>query len=178
MCNSKFAAMCRFNPIENSATLTASFAKRAGMVGTAEYNYLVSLRKSNPGLVVLKATHASPTPKTDEEGKVKPRDPFAKVSYKAMEDYMSQCRTKDAYQKEFNNIRLLSKGQPVPYQYVRQWFKKKFPLFGSIDVQYDAEGFIVERIEEKVKATVEQEVVRPATKPSKPEIVEELPLVA
>lgn len=115
MCNSKFAAMCRFNPIENSATLTASFAKRAGMVGTAEYNYLVSLRKSNPGLVVLKATHASPTPKTDEEGKVKPRDPFAKVSYKAMEDYMSQCRTKDAYQKEFNNIRLLSKGQPVYY---------------------------------------------------------------
>ena len=63
MCNSKFASMCRFNPIENSATLTASFAKRAGMVGTAEYNYLVSLRKSNPGLVVLKATHASPTPK-------------------------------------------------------------------------------------------------------------------
>ncbi|MBQ8191687.1 MAG: hypothetical protein IJZ45_07975 [Bacteroidaceae bacterium] len=81
MYNSKFAAMCRFNPIENSATLTASFAKRAGMVGTAEYNYLVSLRKSNPGLVVLKATHASPTPKTDEEGKVKPRDPFDKVSY-------------------------------------------------------------------------------------------------
>ena len=43
---------------------------------------------------------------------------------------------------------------------------------------YDAEGFIVERIEEKVKATVEQEVVSPATKPSVPEIVEELPLVA
>ena len=178
MCNSKFAAMCRFNPIENSATLTASFAKRAGMVGTAEYNYLVSLRKSNPGLVVLKATHASPTHKTDEEGKVKPRDPFAKVSYKAMEDYISLCRTKEAYQKELKNIRLLSKGQPVPYQYVRQWFKAKFPLFGSIDVKYDADGFIVERMEEKVKTVVEQEVMNPVAKPSEPEYFEELPLVA
>lgn len=178
MCNSKFATMCRFNPIENSATLTASFAKHAGIVGTAEYNYLVYLRNANPGLVVLKATHASPTPKTDKEGKVKPRDPFAKVSYKAMEDYMSQCRTKDAYQKEFNNIRLLSKGQPVPYQYVRQWFKAKFPLFGSIDVQYDADGFIVEQMEEMVKAVVEQEVMNPVAKPSEPECFEELPLGA
>ena len=146
MSKTNFATQCHFNVIENSATLTASFAKRAGMVGTAEYNYLVSLRKSNPGLVVLKATHASPTPKTDENGNPKPRDPFDKVSYKAMEDYMSLCRDKDAYQKEFNNIRLLSKGQPVPYQFVRKWFKAKFPLFGSIDVQYDAEGYIVERI--------------------------------
>lgn len=146
MSKTNFATQCRFNPIENSATLTASFAKRAGMVGTAEYNYLVSLRKSNPGLVVLKATHASPTPQLDEEGNPKERDPFDKVSYKAMLAYMAQCRNKDAYQKEFNNIRLLSKGQPVPYQFVRKWFKAKFPLFGSIDVQYDAEGYIVERI--------------------------------
>lgn len=146
MSKTNFATQCHFNVIENSATLTASFAKRAGMVGTAEYNYLVSLRKSNPGLVVLKATHASPTPQLDEEGNPKERDPFDKVSYKAMLAYMAQCRNKDAYQKEFNNIRLLSKGQPVPYQFVRKWFKSKFPLFGSIDVQYDAEGYIVERI--------------------------------
>lgn len=146
MSKTNFAIQCRFNPIANTATLTASFAKQAGMVGTAEYNYLVSLRKSNPGLVVLKATHASPTPRLDENGEPKPRDPFDKVSYKAMEDYMSLCRNKDAYQKEYKNIRLLSKGQPVPYQYVRKWFKAKFPLFGSIDVQYDADGYIVERI--------------------------------
>lgn len=178
MCKSKFATQCRFNPIENSATLTASFAKHAGIVGTAEYNYLVSLRNANPGLVVLKATHASPTPKTDENGNVKPRDPFAKVSYKAMKNYISLCRTKDAYQQEFDNICLLSKGQPVPYQYVRQWFKAKFPLFGSIDVQYDADGFIVEQMEEMVKAVVEQEVMSPVAKTSEPEYVEELPLVA
>ncbi len=146
MCMKKFAAQCRFDPSANTATLTAAFAKRAGMVGTAEYNYLVSLRSANPGLVVLKATHAAPTPKTDENGNTKPRDPFDKVSYKAMKDYISLCRSKETYQKEFDNIRLLSKGQPVPYQYVRMWFKAKFPLFGSIDVQYDADGFIVERI--------------------------------
>ena len=95
---------------------------------------------------MLKATHASPTPQLDENGKPKERDPFDKVSYKAMENYMSLCRNKDTYQKEFKNIRLLSKGQPVPYQFVRKWFKAKFPLFGSIDVQYDADGYIVERI--------------------------------
>lgn len=105
MCNSKFAAMCRFNPIENSATLTASFAKRAGMVGTAEYNYLVSLRKSNPGLVVLKATHASPTPKTDEEGNVKPRDPFDKVSYQKVSGRESGGRAQASiHQRPFESI--------------------------------------------------------------------------
>ena len=174
MKKAKFATMCRYNPIENSATLTSAFAKRAGIVGSAEYNYLVALRNDHPGLVVLKATHASPTPKTDEEGNVKPRDPFDKVSYKAMEAYISLCRTKDAYQQEFNNIRLLSLGQPAPYQYVRQWFKAKFPLFGSIDVKYDADGFIVERDEEKAKAVVKQKVMTPAQETYEPEFFEEL----
>jgi len=155
MCNSKYAKKCRYNPVENTATLTASFAKMAGIVGTAEYNYLVSLRNSNPGLVVLKATHNPGTPKTDENGKTKERDPFDKVSYKAMTDYISLCRTKDAYMKEFNNIRLLSKGQPAPYKYVRMWFKAKFPLFGSINVEYDADGFIVECA--TVRVEIEQE---------------------
>lgn len=161
MCNSKFASQCRFNPVENTATLIASFAKRAGIVGTAEYNYLVALRNANPGLVVLKATHKPGTPKVDENGKIKERDPFDKVSYKAMTDYISKCRTKDAYMKEFNNIRLLSKGQPAPYKYVRMWFKAKFPLFGSIDVMWDADGYIVERI--TVQAAVEAKTPEHAT---------------
>lgn len=178
MCKFKMGTQCRYNPVENTATLTSAFAKRAGIVGTVEYNYLVSLRNANPGLVVLKATHASPTPKTDENGKTKERDPFDKVSYKAMTDYISLCRTKDAYMKEFNNIRLLSKGQPAPYKYVRMWFKAKFPLFGSINVEYDADGFIVERIAVQAEVKTVRNTLVHRNQPVQQEAPEDLDAVA
>ena len=178
MCKSNMGTQCRYNPVENTATLTSVFAKRAGIVGTVEYNYLVSLRNANPGLVVLKATHASPTPKTDENGKTKERDPFDKVSYKAMTDYISKCRTKDAYMKEFNNIRLLSKGQPAPYKYVRMWFKEKFPLFGSINVEYDADGFIVERIAVQAEVKSVRKSLAQQNQPVQQDSTEELDAVA
>ena len=80
--------------------------------------------------------------------------------------------------KEFDNIRLLSKGQPAPYKYVRMWFKAKFPLFGSINVEYDTDGFIVERIEVQAEVKSVRKSLAQQNQPVQQEADDDLDAVA
>ena len=43
----------------------------------------------------------------------------------------------------FNNVRKLSRVQPMPYKYVKTWFENRFPYY-SEQPSFDADGFVID----------------------------------
>ena len=103
-------------------TITASrdFLIRAGQFGSAEFNILLDMQKSNPGYTVV-------------EHKIK-RNPnknvYGKLTYDKMDDfirghYSDETKRKDAL-VEFHIIKKTSKAMPAAYAYVKNWFLEKY----------------------------------------------------
>ena len=116
-----------YNPTTNTLTMTAAFSKKAGMLNTPEYRIVKQLRADNPNLVVEKRTSNA---KHHSNG----------IKYAEMEAYIGKCRNSKQYLSLLATVKELSKGQPNPYRYVREWFEKNFTNYA--EPVFDAEGFI------------------------------------
>ena len=116
-----------FDPINNTLTISASFAKKASKVGSEEYEIMFKLRKDYPNLKVVK-----------EEKTAKKQ-----LAYKEMEDFINLHRNKDELLKAFAGAKTLSRFHSMPYSFVRAWFEKTFPYFKDGSYGMDADGFIV-----------------------------------
>ena len=116
-----------FDPIANVLTISASFAKKASQVGSAEYDIMLKLRKDYPNLKVVK-----------EEKTAKKQ-----LTYKEMDEFISLHRNKDELKKAFESAKTLSKFHSMPFTFVKAWFEKTFPYFKDGSYEMDAEGFIV-----------------------------------
>lgn len=117
-----------YDAINNTVTISASFAKKASQVGSAEYNIMLKLRKDYPNLKVVKE---------EKTGK-------AQLTYKTMEEFINLHRNKDELLKAFASAKTLSKFHSMPFTFVKAWFEKTFPYFKDGSYEMDAEGFIVE----------------------------------
>ena len=117
-----------YDAINNTVTISASFAKKASQVGSAEYDIMLKLRKDYPNLKVVKE---------EKTGK-------AQLTYKTMEEFINLHRNKDELLKAFASAKTLSKFHSMPFTFVKAWFEKTFPYFKDGSYEMDAEGFIVE----------------------------------
>ena len=117
-----------FDSITNTVTISASFAKKASQVGSAEYDIMLKLRKDYPNLKVVK-----------EEKTAKKQ-----LTYKEMADFISLHRNSDELMKAFESAKTLSRFHSMPFTFVKAWFEKTFPYFKDGNYKMDAEGCIVE----------------------------------
>jgi len=118
-----------FDALNNTLTISASFAKKASKVGSLEYNIILKLRKDFPDLTIQQ--------EAKEEGK-------KSITYTQMEDFIAMHRNKDELKAEMDKVRKLSRIQPMPYKYVKTWFENRFPYFSDDQPTFDADGFVVD----------------------------------
>lgn len=116
-----------FDPINNTLTISASFAKKASKVDSAEYDIMLKLRKDYSNLKVVK-----------EEKTAKKQ-----LTYKDMEAFIKLHRNSDELLKAFAGAKTLSRFHAMPFTFVKDWFGKQFPYFGDENLEMDADGFIV-----------------------------------
>ena len=101
-------------------TVTREFLIRAGQFGSAEFNILLDMQKSNPGFTVA-------------EQKCK-RNPdkvvHAALTYDKMVDFMKGHHKDEnelkAALSEYIIIKKTSKTMPAAYAYVKKWFLGKY----------------------------------------------------
>lgn len=140
-----------YDVINNTVTISATFAKKASQVGSAEYEIMLKLRKDHPKMKVLKE---------EKTGK-------QQLTYKTMEEFIKLHRNSDKLLKAFTGAKTLSKFHSMPYSFVKGWFTKTFPYYESGNFMTDDDGFIVEKPVEKEAGTTED---KPQESPSTPEI--------
>ena len=132
-----------FDALNNTLTISASFAKKASKVGSLEYNIILKLRKDFPDLTI------------QQEAKKKGKKG---INYTQMEDFIAMHRNKDELKAEMDKVRQLSRIQPMPYKYVKTWFENRFPYFSDDQPTFDADGFIVDAATLKNMLSMVQEV--------------------
>ena len=117
-----------FDALNNTLTISASFAKKASKVGSLEYNIILKLRRDFPNLTIQQ--------EAKKEGK-------KSITYVQMEAFIAMHRNKDELKAEMDKVRKLSRIQPMPYKYVKTWFENRFPYY-SEQPTFDDDGFIVD----------------------------------
>ncbi len=117
-----------YDALKNTLTISASFAKKASKVGSLEYNIILKLRRDFPKLTIQQ--------EAKKEGK-------KNITFAQMEAFIALHHNADELLKLFNNVRKLSRVQPMPYKYVKTWFENKFPYY-SEQPNFDADGFVID----------------------------------
>lgn len=127
----------KFNPITNTLTITAGFAKRLQDTGSNEYTLLTKIRSDFPGLTVHKMTHKAPIKyrtKSEEEYSCHPNK---HLSYKNMEGFMGAIEDGEKYLAVYDFLKnTASKLNTSPYAVVRRWFVAQFPAYRNNPVFY------------------------------------------
>ena len=106
----------------NNGLVSKDFAKNAKIFGTEEFNAWREFVKVFPNakMVVDKK-------RTNE-----------KLTYEKMQLYIDM--EKSEYAKEFERVKILSKVQSSPYNYVLKWFKKYCPNYKESPIFVEEEN--------------------------------------
>ena len=128
-----------YDVINNTLTLTASFAKQASQLNTPEYKTLLQFRKDNPDLKI-------------EMKEVRKSQNSSSIGFAQMEKFIGQCREADERLKAFERVKALSKVQRSPYKYVKEWFLTNYANYSG-NPEFDADNYVIV----KTKAQMEQE---------------------
>ena len=106
--------------ITATITITKKFYKAASVLNSPEYKEMMQLRRENPTFsIVLREIKK-------KEGKKSYRN----LTYENMQTFIENYETDDGVRadriKEFEKVMALSKVQPGPYAYVKNWFLKQY----------------------------------------------------
>ena len=132
-----------FDFANNVLNMTAAFAKKAGVLGTQEYETVKKLRADNPG---MKINIEKRTNKVKKE---------ALVTFKDMENYMNLFpeEKKAILLKQYKRVKACSKTHSSPYKFVLNWFEDYFPCYHDMP-EFDENG---EQTNLKTKMDLENE---------------------
>ena len=106
------------NYSEKTITVTKRFLKEAGIIGSAAYTELTKVRKDLPDFQILpREINKKPGKKT-----------YGKLTYKAMEDFISVQEEENAHAvlDEFERVKELSKIHVGQYAFVKTWFLNRY----------------------------------------------------
>lgn len=110
----------KINFMENKIVVTEAFAKKAGKMGTEEYNEMLRVRRELPDFDIV------PT-----EKKIKRANKNKNLDYKHMKEYIQNVSATEEEAKaiidELEARRELSKMCSNPYRVVLDWFLSKYP---------------------------------------------------
>jgi len=112
----------RFDKNDN-LVVTKAFEKNARIYGTPEYKMWREIKSDNPNCVmVTKKIKKNPNKKTNKN-----------LTFKNIELYISIQDNSEELFKEYENVRAISKLQKSPYNFIVDWFKKKFEGYDSYE---------------------------------------------
>lgn len=106
------------NYTEKTITVTKSYLKEAGIIGSAAYNELAQVRKDLPDFQIVQREIAKkPGKKT-----------YGKLTYQVMEDFISVQEEENApaVLDEFERVKALSKVHAGQYAFVKTWFLNRY----------------------------------------------------
>ena len=106
------------NYTEKTITVTKSFLKEAGTIGSTAYRELAQVRKDFPDFQIIQREIAKkPGKKT-----------YGKLTYKVMEDFISVQEEENApaVLDEFERVKALSKVHAGQYAFVKTWFLNRY----------------------------------------------------
>ena len=118
----------KYDALNNTLTISASFARKASKVGSPEYNIILKLRHDDPDLAIQQ--------EEKKEGK-------RGITFGQMEDFIGMHRNAQDLKTLFEKVKKLSRIQPMPYKYVKDWFEDKFPYYTDAPV-LDEDGYVVD----------------------------------
>ena len=118
-----------FDALNNTLTISNSFAKKASQIGTTEYAIVLKLRKDYPSLKIQKEEKTTVT---------------KQITFKMMEEFIKGHRNATALKTQFDGVRKLSKFHAMPYMFVKDWFEDTFPYFKDGNYALDKDGYIVD----------------------------------
>jgi len=106
------------NYIENTIIVTKSFLKKAGTIGSKEYNELAKVRRDFPDFRIQQREI------TKKQGK----KTYGKLTYKVMGEFIEAQEEENAAEvlAEFERVQRLSKVQNGSYAYVKTWFLNRY----------------------------------------------------
>lgn len=116
-----------YDALNNTLTISASFAKKASKVGSPEYCVILKLRRDFPNLTIVK--------EEKKEGK-------KGITFVQMEAFIALHRNAKELKAQFEKVKKLSRIQPMPYKYVKTWFDEHFSYY-SEQPTFDADGFVI-----------------------------------
>ena len=138
-----------YDALEDALIITESFAKRASVLHSAEYEIIREFRATHPGRPINLA-----------DKKPSNNRPL-KLSFKQMGEFIAKCRDAEARTARFEQVKALSKVQPSPYAYVKTWFLDNYANY-SEQPEFDADGFVIVKtksaMEAEAKAKAENKV--------------------
>lgn len=146
-----------YNALNNTLTISASFAKKASKVGSPEYNIILKMRHDFPALTIVQ--------EEKREGK-------KSVTFAQMEAFIAMTRNAKETTALFERVKKLSRVQPMPYKYVKTWFDNKFPYY-SEQPTFDADGYVVDPVTLNSMKEMVQEVVAGNQLKAIPAVVED-----
>ena len=110
------AAACFYDHLTNTLVVTKAFLKAAGNLYNPEYRIIQAYRNEHPDMKFS----------TGE-----PRKGKARISYAQMKEYIMTRDKSGKMLEQFETVKLLSKIQPSPYNYVKCWFKETYPQYAE-----------------------------------------------
>ena len=128
-----------YDAITNTLTMTATFAKKASQLNTAEYHIVRQLRNDNPGMKIEKSAAKAPANRP------------LNITFAKMEGFIAQCRDSKDRLEAFKKVKALSKIQASPYAYVKTWFLNNYANY-SEQPEFDADGFVVVKTKSQLEA--------------------------
>lgn len=105
--------------LNNTVSVSASFLKKASVLGSPEYQKMRQLREELAGFEFKQMD----APKSKAANKNK------NLTYVKMIEHIKTVEGEhaEAVLKEMDKVKALAEIQNNPYQYVRDWFLKKYP---------------------------------------------------
>ena len=128
-----------YDALEDALIITESFAKRASVLHSAEYEIIREFRATHPGRPINLA-----------DKKTSNNRPL-KLSFKQMGEFIAKCRDAEARTARFEQVKALSKVQPSPYAYVKTWFLDNYANY-SEQPEFDADGFVIVKTKSEMEA--------------------------
>lgn len=117
---------CKVDIKKNAIVVTKEFAKRANVIGSAEFNRLSDLCRAYPNFKVIARTATSSTTRPSMKGLTK----------EFMEKHIQTLHNADwaLYLRQ----QQISEAFKSPYMYIRKWFVERYPNWTEYVVQPDA----------------------------------------
>ena len=106
------------NYVEGKITVTKSFLKEAGVIGSTAYTELAQVRKDYPEFTIEQR----------QISKKQGKKSYGNLTYKVMKEFIEVQEEENATAvlAEFERIQQLSKAHNGQYAFVKSWFLKRY----------------------------------------------------
>ncbi len=119
----------------HTLTISKAFEANAAILGSEEQRLMSKYIEAFGDMLIIEY--------------YKPRKVSKGLTFAQMENYIKHTRDAAAMLERFSTVKQLSKSQPNPYKYVKDWFLAAYPNYTE-QPKFDEDGFVIAEAAEAV----------------------------